>query len=78
MRFVWGVESTDDGNSLIPSSKGQLHLEGNFSLSSNDTQQWLLDFCNNVKKQPFYHSLESSAMLQSCFIENLIENMQKT
>lgn len=77
IRFVWGVEAADDGNPLIPVSKGHLHLDGNFSLSSPDAQQWLLDFCRDVKKQPFYHALDVPVMLQSCFIENFIENMKK-
>lgn len=77
MRFVFGVEAKDDGNYLIPSSKGQLHLNSNFSISSPGAQRWLLHFCKDIKKQPFYKETHVSYIQPSCFIENLIQNMNR-
>lgn len=77
IRFVWGVEAIDDGNHLIPSSKGSLHLEQNLNLSSAEAQQWMLDFCKKIKQQSFYQQNNVPTILPSCYIENLIENMNK-
>lgn len=77
LRFVWGVEAVDDGNHLIPSSKGTLHLEQGLNLSSAEAQLWLLDFCKKIKQQNFYQPNNMPAILPSCFIENLIANMNK-
>lgn len=77
MRFVFGVEATDDGNHLIPSSKGHLRLNSSFSISSPDAQRWLFNFCKDIKKQPFYQETYVSYIQPSCFIENLIQNMNR-
>ncbi|XP_055305297.1 protein dispatched [Sitodiplosis mosellana] len=77
IRFVFGVEAVDDGNHLIPSSKGTLHLGKSLNLSSAETQLWLLDFCKKLKQQSFYQPNNMPAILPSCFIENLIDNMNK-
>lgn len=77
IRFVWGVEAIDDGNYLIPSSKGSLHLENNFTISSKESQNWFHNFCKELRKQDFYHPLNVPAILPSCFIDNLIDNMNK-
>lgn len=77
LRFVWGVEAIDDGNHLIPSSKGTLHLGKSLNLSSADAQLWMLDFCKKLKQQSFYQTNNFPAILPSCFIENLIDNMNK-
>lgn len=77
LRFVWGVEAVDDGDYLIPASKGTLHLEKSLDLSSVEAQLWLLDFCKKIKEQHFYQPNNVPAVLPSCFIENLIDNMNK-
>lgn len=77
LRFVWGVEDVDDGNYLIPTSKGSLHLRPRLNLSSIEAQQWMLNFCKQIKQQPFYQPNSVSAILPSCYIENLIDNMNK-
>lgn len=77
LRFVWGVEAVDDGNYLIPSSKGTLHFEKSLNLSSVEAQLWLLNFCKKIKEQNFHQPNNVPAILPSCFIENLIDNMKK-
>lgn len=75
--FVWGVESVDDGDSLNPKSKGKLHFDNNFSISSNESQIWLKDFCYNLKKQSFYQNHVALFNIHRCFMENFIIYMQK-
>lgn len=77
LRFVWGVEAIDDGNHLIPSSKGSIHFNQNLNISSVEAQQWMLDFCKGIKQQSFYQPNIGAAILPSCFIENLIVDMNK-
>lgn len=75
IRFVWGVKPVDDGNYLMPKSRGPLYLEENFTISSAEAQLWTLKFCKNLKQQPFYQSNSIGALYSSCFIENFIQNM---
>lgn len=77
IRFVWGVDAIDDGNYLIPTSKGGLHLENNFTISSEESQNWFLNFCKELRKQDFYQVQSVSVIRPSCFIENLVDNMNK-
>lgn len=77
IRFVWGVDPIDDGNYLIPTSHGSLHLKNNFKVSSIEAQLWILNFCASLKQQSFYQPNNIAAILPSCFIENLVENMNK-
>ncbi|XP_031628158.1 protein dispatched [Contarinia nasturtii] len=77
IRFVWGIDAIDDGNHLIPSSKGSLHLQQKLNLSSIEAQQWMHHFCSTIKQQSFFQSNNVPGILSSCYIENLIENMNK-
>lgn len=77
MRFVWGIKAIDDGNYLIPSSKGAIHFDENFVLSSVEVQEWMLNFCKQIKLQPFYQANNVGAILPNCFIENLMDDMKK-
>lgn len=77
LRFVWGVQAIDDGNYLIPTSKGSLHLGSQLNLSSIEAQEWMLNFCKELKQQPFYRPNNVPVILPSCYIENLIDNMKK-
>lgn len=77
LRFVWGIQAIDDGNHLIPSSKGSIHFDDQFVLSSIKAQEWMLNFCKQIKLQPFYQANNVGAILPSCFIENLMDDMNK-
>lgn len=77
IRFVWGVEAIDDGNYLIPTSRGSLHLDNKLNISSIESQRWLLEFCKDFKRQPFYQASTGSPMLPNCFIENFIRTMER-
>lgn len=77
IRFVWGIEPIDDGNYLIPSARGSLHLDDTLNISSTAAQHWLLKFCKDLKRQPFYQMSLGPPMLPNCFIENFIGTMQR-
>jgi protein dispatched 1 len=74
IRFVWGVESVDNGDYLDPTSRGKLILDQTFNVSSPESQVWLLQFCRNLKQQPFYQ-MSFGLLVPNCFIENLISSM---
>ena len=77
IRFVWGVKPIDNGNHLDPASHGDLFLDNNFNISSVESQKWLLHFCKDFKKQPFYQLNSGPQMLPNCFIENFIRTMDR-
>lgn len=76
LRFVWGVVPQDNGNHLEPQSLGTLKLDDGFNMSAPESQEWLLKFCQNLKKQPFYQP-EMGVLLPNCFIESFINWMER-
>lgn len=76
MRFVWGVQPVDDGDYTNPNSYGSLHYDNNFNISSKESQIWLLNFCQNIRQQPFYQAT-FRFLLPNCFIENFIRYMER-
>lgn len=77
LRFVWGVKAIDDGNHLIPTSKGSLHFDYSFNPSSPDAQIWMLNFCKQIKEQSFYQTNAGPTIHLSCLIENLLNFMNQ-
>jgi hypothetical protein len=76
LRFIWGIKPVDYGNYLDPSSKGILEYDSEFDVSSTDSQRWMLRFCEQVRKQPFYkHTL--GPLLSNCFMETFKEWMER-
>ncbi|XP_013111816.1 protein dispatched [Stomoxys calcitrans] len=76
LRFVWGIQPTDDGDYDNPFAYGNLHYDNNFNVSTKNAQLWLLQFCQNLRKQPFYQ-LTFGMLLPNCFIENFITLMER-
>ncbi|KAF5279572.1 hypothetical protein FQA39_LY18285 [Lamprigera yunnana] len=76
LRFVCGVLPIDNGNYLNPDSLGELLLDPNFDISLKEAQIWLLNFCRELRKQPFYQST-LGALLSNCFIEFFIKWMNR-
>ena len=54
LRFIWGIKAQDDGDYLDPSSKGRVTYDPQFDISNTDSQRWMLRFCEQVRKQPFF------------------------
>jgi protein dispatched 1 len=76
IRFVWGVKSVDNGDYLDPSSRGVIEIDPTFNVSAPESQIWLLEFCRNLKQQPFYE-ITLGILVPNCFIENLISSMAR-
>jgi protein dispatched 1 len=76
LRFVWGILPVDRGNYFDPFSRGKLYLDETFSMSSIESQIWLLGFCKSLKNQTFY-STTMSPWLPNCFIEKFITWMSR-
>lgn len=76
LRFVWGVVSQDNGNYLEPESFGTIQFDKTFNMSHPESQSWLLSFCRDLKKQPFYLA-DFGIILPNCFIEPFNKWMEK-
>ena len=63
--FVFGVDPADNGNFLDPDDKGTLEL---LPMNPFLAQEWLADFCDNVRKQSFYFS-PADPFTELCFFE---------
>lgn len=66
----------DNGNHLDPRSLGTLELDNSFDISDPKAQIWLLQFCKDLRSQPFYQST-LGPLLPNCFIESFISWMQR-
>ncbi len=71
-KVLFGVKSRYDGDPWNPDDYGELMYDDTFEFSSPDHQVWLDNFCQDLKKQPFYHSDKFSTR---CFIDPLREFM---
>lgn len=66
----------DSGNYLDPRSLGDVHLDPEFDVSQPQSQEWLLSFCHDLRKQPFYQPTHGP-LLPNCFIESFTSWMQR-
>lgn len=76
LQFVWGVIPTDSGNYLDPMSRGQLVYDPSFDITEKDSQTWLLQFCQDLRMQPFYQPT-MGPLLANCFIESFRSWMKR-
>ncbi|XP_022086304.1 protein dispatched homolog 1-like [Acanthaster planci] len=54
--IVWGMEAVDNGNIWDPDDSGTFSPQEDFKFSSQSDQEWLLDFCRDLKNQTFFKS----------------------
>ena len=76
LRFIWGIQPLDEGSYLDPGSRGKMVLDPEFDISSTDSQRWMLRFCQQVRKQPFYKPTQGP-LLSNCFMETFKEWMER-
>lgn len=74
MRFVWGLLPKDNGNHLNPEDHGNLVYDPDFDMAHPKSQIWLLEFCEKLRRQPFYRAVGGPQMT-NCFIETFIKWM---
>ncbi|XP_066884216.1 protein dispatched homolog 1 isoform X2 [Kogia breviceps] len=72
---IWGVSPEDNGNPLNPKSKGKLTLDSGFNIASPASQVWILQFCQKLRNQTFFHQADEQDFT-SCFIETFKQWME--
>ena len=53
IQFVWGIKAKDNGDMFDPDARTTLIQDKSFNLTSVAAQRWMIDFCNDLVKQPF-------------------------
>ncbi len=53
VNVIWGLTPGDTGNFNNPASKSEVLLDSTFSIYSEESQVWLLDFCEETSNQTF-------------------------
>lgn len=61
---------------MNPYAKGTLQLDPTFDIADPTSQMWLLNFCRELRAQPFYLSA-LGPLLPNCFIESFLSWMQR-
>ncbi|XP_061749781.1 protein dispatched homolog 1-like [Nerophis ophidion] len=49
--IVWGANPVDNGDHLDPDDWGTLTFDSSFNISSRESQQWSLDFCQRIERE---------------------------
>ena len=75
IKFLWGLTPVDNGNSWDPDDRGHLLLDDRFDISDPESQEWLLQFCSDIKNQSFYSKPEQSP--DFCFIDMMKEMLME-
>lgn len=70
MRIIFGILPQDNGNCLNPADRGKLVFDPDFDISNQRSQEWLLEFCQEIRAQTFYRPT-LGPLLTNCFIETL-------
>ncbi|KAF2363401.1 Protein patched/dispatched [Trinorchestia longiramus] len=76
IRVVWGIKPVDNGDHLNPASESTLEFDPTFDMSAPASQNWLLQFCRDLRKQSFYMST-MGPLLPNCFIETFKSWMEE-
>ncbi len=58
---VWGIAAQDNGDHLDPDSNGSLIYDKTFQLGQHDSQEWMSNFCDELKQADFI-SKESASL----------------
>ena len=75
LTFVWGVKAIDNSDHLDPDSKGSLVLDPDFNMSLPSSQEWLLSFCQTLRRASFFRN-ERSIQFTNCYIEQFKRFME--
>ena len=70
---VWGVKAVDNGNHWDPDKTGSVIYDDTFDIADPRSQEWLYDFCQEMRNQTFVTPTGQSY----CFIEILREKLQE-
>ncbi|CAL1292977.1 unnamed protein product [Larinioides sclopetarius] len=76
IRIVWGVLPKDNGNYLDPYDRGSTEFDTEFNIALPESQEWLYNFCIQLRNQSFYQPTHGPLMF-NCFIETFKEWMER-
>ena len=76
--ILFGVKPTENGDSWNTNDRGSIVMDKSFEFYSKEHQEWMLQFCNDLRRQEFYHGDRSNRGLRMCFMESLIEYMERS
>lgn len=76
LTMVWGIEAEDNGDVLDPHNKGSPVVDHSFNPSTKASQQWLRQFCLNLRESGFYQRV-AVFETANCFIEHFIYYMRQ-
>lgn len=65
--IFWGLKAVDHGDFLNPYDLRAIEWDDNFDIVSRESQQWLMGFCERLRKQDFYAKKEG--INSYCFLE---------
>lgn len=65
--IFWGIKAIDTGDYLNPYDHGTIEWDEDFDITSKESQQWFLGFCERLRKQDFYATKEG--IKSYCFLE---------
>ena len=63
VRWIFGIDGKDKGNHLNPDDLGSLRFLDNFNLYTEDSQTWMLQFCEDLLNEEYIHSDEDMVCL---------------
>ncbi len=69
---LFGIKTTDTGDIWNPDDRGSLVLDDSFEFFTEDHQEWLLEFCTDLRNQSFFDDFSYNG----CFIEPMIQFME--
>lgn len=61
---------------MDPEDRGNLVYDPDFDMAHPKSQKWLLEFCHQLRMQPFYRAV-GGPHLTNCFIETFVEWMDR-
>ncbi|XP_055351343.1 protein dispatched homolog 1-like isoform X2 [Paramacrobiotus metropolitanus] len=75
IRFVWGVIPGNTAAMLDPYDKGLLEYDHEVDFLSEESQSWMLQFCDGLKQQPFVSQNTDSFCYMAAF-KRWLENVE--
>ncbi|XP_017781018.1 PREDICTED: protein dispatched homolog 1-like isoform X1 [Nicrophorus vespilloides] len=70
LRFIWGI-LPDKENNKNPRFLEKITYDPSFNISSTESQEWLLGFCQRLRQQKFYLTTANNNK-NNCFMESFI------
>ncbi|XP_033115850.1 protein dispatched homolog 1-like [Anneissia japonica] len=76
VNILFGIRAVDNGNHWDPDDTGHLVLDDTLDISSPESQEWMYQFCQRLRKQTFYKPLPGYHP-EACFMEGFRDWMAR-